>query len=455
MTIRNAFLAIVLALVLAACGTQRADPIDADDVDLTPAPGADDVTVEVVTATFPVPVDDDALTDDSFILEDEDDDAVDGAVTYDDDERTLAFTPTDPLAGATTYTATIDEDLPFVGTRSLSGPISWEFTTADDPADEEPTNGDDDPTNGDDDPTDGDDDPTDGDDEPTDGDDEPAADEVAFTITDTTHVYDGSAQDVTVTSAPADVTYDVTYTFDGGEVEEPVDAGDYGVLVESTDPDFEGDETATLTIEPRPVALVADDKGKMYGEADPELTFQYAEESLELVGDDDWSGELAREDGEDPDTYEIGQGTLDAGSNYEIAFTEATLTIYDLNLESTTPDHDAEGVSPDTEIAATVNGSLEDFSNTVTVVPCASAADQTAAACTTYSEAAVGGSAIVTSDVDEETGDTLTFTPDEDLDAAIDDGDGESDDFLWYQVTIEFDPAEVDSVTRTWEFRVN
>ena len=68
--------------------------------------------------------------------------------------------------------------------------------------------------------------------------------------------------------------------------------------------------------------VTADAQTKVYGSADPELTYQVSG----LVGNDTLSGELTRATGEDVGEYAITQGTL-ANSNYKINFTGANLTI--------------------------------------------------------------------------------------------------------------------------------
>ena len=82
-------------------------------------------------------------------------------------------------------------------------------------------------------------------------------------------------------------------------------------------------ETADLTISPKSLTVVADAKSKVYGGADPDLTYTVSG----LVGTDPVSGALTRAAGENVGTYAITQGTLDAGSNYAIAYTGAILTI--------------------------------------------------------------------------------------------------------------------------------
>ena len=81
----------------------------------------------------------------------------------------------------------------------------------------------------------------------------------------------------------------------------------------------------TLTISTRAITVTADSTGKYLGEDDP--TFTYSVTSGALQFSDAFSGELSRDAGEDEATYAITQGTLDAGSNYDLTFVSADFTI--------------------------------------------------------------------------------------------------------------------------------
>ncbi len=80
----------------------------------------------------------------------------------------------------------------------------------------------------------------------------------------------------------------------------------------------------TLTITPRPITVTADVLSKVYGEADPELTYTVTQGNL--VGQDTLAGSLERVAGEDVGKYLINRGTLD-NPNYEITFVDGTLQI--------------------------------------------------------------------------------------------------------------------------------
>ena len=85
--------------------------------------------------------------------------------------------------------------------------------------------------------------------------------------------------------------------------------------------------TADLTINKAGLSIAADAKTKVYGNADPALTYQITSGSL--FNGDTLSGTLTRAAGETVggSPYAIQQGTLAAGVNYTLTFTGANLTI--------------------------------------------------------------------------------------------------------------------------------
>ena len=80
-----------------------------------------------------------------------------------------------------------------------------------------------------------------------------------------------------------------------------------------------------LEITERAITVTAVDKSKVYGEADPALTYEITEGSLAF--NDAFNGALSREAGEDVGTYAIGQGTLALNYNYALTFVGANFTI--------------------------------------------------------------------------------------------------------------------------------
>src|SRR5699024_8461295 len=79
------------------------------------------------------------------------------------------------------------------------------------------------------------------------------------------------------------------------------------------------------------MVVADDDQSKVYGDADPVLTYAVSG----FQGSDDGSiltGSLDRTAGEDVGTYPIDQGDLSAGANYEIDFTGADFAITQATL---------------------------------------------------------------------------------------------------------------------------
>ena len=88
----------------------------------------------------------------------------------------------------------------------------------------------------------------------------------------------------------------------------------------------------TLTINQKVITVTADDILKKEGEIDPELTYQINET---LIKSDAFTGSLEREIGETIGDYQILQGTLSSGSNYNITYISGKFTITEvLNLEN-------------------------------------------------------------------------------------------------------------------------
>ncbi|WP_207514102.1 MBG domain-containing protein [Longitalea luteola] len=79
-----------------------------------------------------------------------------------------------------------------------------------------------------------------------------------------------------------------------------------------------------LTITPKAITVTADGQSKIYGDADPALTYSY---SPALVGTDLFTGSIVRTPGEDAGVYSIDQGTLALSSNYTITYNSNNLTI--------------------------------------------------------------------------------------------------------------------------------
>jgi hypothetical protein len=89
---------------------------------------------------------------------------------------------------------------------------------------------------------------------------------------------------------------------------------------------FAGTASTQANITQKLITVTANNLVKAYGSADPVLTHNGV-----LMGTDVFSGVLARVSGESVGTYAVSQGTLNAGSNYSMAFVPGTLTISDQN----------------------------------------------------------------------------------------------------------------------------
>jgi hypothetical protein len=76
-------------------------------------------------------------------------------------------------------------------------------------------------------------------------------------------------------------------------------------------------------ITPKSATVTAVSKTKIYGSADPALTYT----SSGLVGSDSLEGELTRATGENVGSYAIQIGTLSAGPNYSVSFIGDSMNI--------------------------------------------------------------------------------------------------------------------------------
>jgi hypothetical protein len=127
------------------------------------------------------------------------------------------------------------------------------------------------------------------------------------------------------------------------------DAGNYNLISVGT-------ATADITV--RPITVTADPQTKVYGQADPILSYKVTSQ-LGLAQGDSFSGALTRDDGETVagSPYAIKQGTLSAGSNYNLNFVGANLTITAANTTTTvTVTPSSPQYSDLVTLTATVNG---------------------------------------------------------------------------------------------------
>ncbi|MBX9471793.1 MBG domain-containing protein [Microcella sp.] len=138
------------------------------------------------------------------------------------------------------------------------------------------------------------------------------------------------------------------------------DAGDYALQLSGSDAGnvtVTGD-TATFTIDPKPITVSAVADSKIYGDDDPALQAQ----SAGLVGSDELAGTPSRAAGEGVGGYLITQGTVETASNPNYVITwssEAELTIEQRPLELTIDDGDKVYGEPDPSFTTQItSGSL-------------------------------------------------------------------------------------------------
>ncbi len=114
---------------------------------------------------------------------------------------------------------------------------------------------------------------------------------------------------------------------------------------------------ADLTVDLRPIEVTADPQTKTYGDADPALTWQITSGSL--VDEDEFSGELSRDPGEDAGAYAITQGSLTLSGNYDLTYVSNDLTIGLRPIEVTADSQTKIYGNPDPELTYQITaGSL-------------------------------------------------------------------------------------------------
>lgn len=138
------------------------------------------------------------------------------------------------------------------------------------------------------------------------------------------------------------------------------DAGDYALQLTGSvagNVTVTGD-TATFTIDPKPITVSAVADSKIYGDEDPALQAQ----SAGLVGTDELAGTPSRAAGDSVGGYLITQGTVDTGSNPNYVITwssDAELTIEQRPIEVTIDDDEkVYGAADPTFTTQITSGSL-------------------------------------------------------------------------------------------------
>ena len=147
-------------------------------------------------------------------------------------------------------------------------------------------------------------------------------------------VYTGEIQDLLLEAGEVEGGT-ILYSVNGGpytaELPQGLDAGTYTITwyamgdenhTNNGGPD-DPIETLTITIAPKPVTVTADDKSKIEGQADPELTATVEG----LIGSDIISYTLYREPGETAGTYDIIPLGESSQGNYLVTFVTGEFTI--------------------------------------------------------------------------------------------------------------------------------
>jgi hypothetical protein len=86
-----------------------------------------------------------------------------------------------------------------------------------------------------------------------------------ITLSNLTQTYDGNPKPVTVSIPLTNINYTVTYN---GSTTPPTNAGTYNVVVTINDPNYQGTETATLTVAPQTLSITTQCPSKTYGDDD-------------------------------------------------------------------------------------------------------------------------------------------------------------------------------------------
>ncbi len=88
-----------------------------------------------------------------------------------------------------------------------------------------------------------------------------------------TQDYDGHSRTITVSTIPAELTVSIAYD---GSASAPTNADSYQVVASVNDDNYGGAITNTLVVTKAVLTLIASDTNRVYGQANPELSFGYA-----------------------------------------------------------------------------------------------------------------------------------------------------------------------------------
>lgn len=117
--------------------------------------------------------------------------------------------------------------------------------------------------------------------------------------------------------------------------------------------------TPKFSITPYELVVTAEDKTVSYGDSEVELTFVA---DKQLLGSDEYTGNLEREKGSQASSYIISQGTLSAGENYKISFVSAMYNIVRRELKysdfAKTFTYNGQSQIPEVEFTNIVSGDI-------------------------------------------------------------------------------------------------
>ena len=137
----------------------------------------------------------------------------------------------------------------------------------------------------------------------------------------------------------------ISYSVDGGEWTTEVpsikNVGSVTVKAKAENDNYKTKTVEyTLTVTHKPVTVTADNKSKVFGEKDPELTATVAG----TLGEDTVKYDVTREDGEAAGKYTITPSGDEIQGNYSVTYATGTLTITSQSID---PGTDPENPNPD------------------------------------------------------------------------------------------------------------
>lgn len=156
---------------------------------------------------------------------------------------------------------------------------------------------------------------------------------IAPLVEDQTETYDGVEYTLSATTTEGfDIIWYDNETAGDMVTPSAINAGVYTFWAAARDADgFESERVpAVLTINPAELQVTALPQIKIYGQDDPELTYEIT--AGVLYTDDELDGQLTREDGENVGEYAILKGDLH-NPNYEIEFISDILSVTPANLQ--------------------------------------------------------------------------------------------------------------------------